>query len=319
MQMIKELNDIPKIANLLNEHYKTKLISDINNLLIKYINEQNINSDSGQNVPNNNTENNEKPFAFGTLNKAQAAPTNQDNLNALKSSFGKPSGNAPPPPPPMPTTQMPITRSIATGGAFQLKSNTPIPSPNNSKKPLYLIDALGYITPILTDIGITKAKDISTPTDIFQLMKSMDGKSSLKEIYQLLFNNNSNSLGKYLEKIYIFSREKYANLNKNTPIPDEYEFQLRLGDMMVLFGWITNDSLENALKAQKDGSTIKVESNSSVPSWMEKAASTLQQNNNLPKKKLGDVMIDLNIITSSQLESALTLQKWLKNIILLTK
>jgi hypothetical protein len=321
MQLIKELSDIPKVASLLNNEYKEKLITDVNALLIKYVNEQNKSDNNPKENNNVKVEQTEQSFAFGAMNKAAPPPpSNPDSINALKSSFGKPSGNLPPPPPPIQSSVgVSMTRSIATGGAFQLKGNS-LPSPNNSKKSLSLLDALGYISPSLTDSGFEKLKDISTPTDLFQLIKTMDGKSSLKDIYQIIFQN-SNQLGKFLDKIYFLSRERHAILNKNSPIPEEYEFQLKLGDMMVALGWINQDSLEKALIAQKDGSTIKTENNNteSASGWIGKAVSSIQQNTNVPKKKLGDVMIDLNMITPSQLELSLTFQKWLKNLILLTR
>lgn len=320
MQLIKELNDIPKVANLLNNDYKQKFITDVNALFIKYVNEQNQLDNNLKSSPDVKVESNEPSFAFGAMNKnIPTPPANNDSINALKNSFGKPSGNLPPPPPPIQNNiGSTMTRTIATGGAFQLKSNG-IPAPNNTKKNLTLIDALGYISPSITDTGVEKIKDISTPTDIFQLMKIIDGRSSLKEIYQIIFQS-SNQLGKFLDKIYFISRERYIILNKNNQIPDEYDFQLKLGDMIVSLGWINQDSLEKALIAQKEGTTIKQEVNTdSAPSWIGKAVSSIQQNGNMPKKKLGDVMVDLNMITPSQLELSLTFQKWLKNLILLTK
>ena len=80
--------------------------------------------------------------------------------------------------------------------------------------------------------------------------------------------------------------------------------------------------MEKALEYQKNppaavqnASPIK-----STPSWMDNAKSLVNQNapttsSSQVKKKLGEVLIELKIINQDELDNALTIQKWFKNLI----
>lgn len=328
MQLIKDFADIPRFVNFLNADYQQKLLNEINSLIVRFMDEQTKENSSTTTNPNQDApvEQNKQPknLSFQPIQNAKPQLNAEANagLNALKSNFGI-KGNMPPPPP-LPTQQtiaavpMQLSRGVGAG-QITLKGSLTSNKPQNKKAPINLLDSLGYIVPLLTDMGENELKNPNTKTDVYQLLKQVDGQASLKQIYMFL-NPNSSLWGKFLNQIYPLYRERSINLNKLRTFPTDVEISLKIGELMVASGLINDTDLEKALEHQKNPPANNTQQNqgSQTPSWMEKAKSIVGQadsssNNN--KKKLGEVMIELKMVTKDELDNALTIQKWIKNII----
>jgi hypothetical protein len=250
-------------------------------------------------------------------------------INALRSSFAKSSNLPPPPPlpgfqqhpdkpltPPSPSQPGPMGRNIAAG-PLSLKGGFSGNKPQANKKvSLTILDCLGYIVPVMAELGKEILKSPATPTDVYQFLKQVDGEATLKHIYMYLFPNMA--WGKYLEKVYPLSRERYLNFRKNSSFPAEAEIQIRIGDLLVSTGIINEADLEKALQIQKDPPKPAAVENTALPAWMEKAKSMLQQETSgqpVRKKLIGDTLVELGMINKDQLSNVLGIQRWLRGIV----
>jgi hypothetical protein len=337
MQLIKDFSDIQKIVALLNSDNQNKLLTEINSLLVKYINEQN-KAPAGNPLENYMNESNQavqteqirppviniaaesKPISaftdFQAGSVSSPPPTPAAGLNALKSSFAK-SGNLPPPPPPqLSAPSNPISRNVAAG-ALNLKGGFSGKPQVNKKNTLTLFETLGYIIPQLTEVGKEMLGNPSTAHDSYQILKQINGDENLKQIYQFLYPNLL--WGKFLEKVYPLFRERCVNFRKSRSFPDETEVQIRIGDLMLGMGIIDEAKLEKALQVQKEPPQSSVV-NSILPAWMEKTKSMIQQEGptigpGVKKKLIGDTLVDLGMVTNDQLTNVLAIQRWLKNLV----
>ena len=107
MQLINDLNDLPRYAGLLTPEYRQKLISDINVLLIKYMDEQ-------AKAPNPVEEKKDFDLSFNDISPTHkslippapvftsAPPAMPPNKPNLMGNLSKPGFPPPPPPPPPP-------------------------------------------------------------------------------------------------------------------------------------------------------------------------------------------------------------------------
>ena len=332
MQLIKDFSDIQKLSALLLPDYQQMFLNDVNTIFAKYLDAQ-AKSKTQEELKNSSSVSfieNALKSSFGddfsqeptpVAPSSIQPPATFQNFTTMGSMPPPPSTSAFPPPPPMgsipppPVGQTPpptTSRSIMAGGAFALKGNA-LPPKGNVKKSMSILDALGYINPYLTDMGMEASSSLATPTDVFKLLKEINGTNSLKQIYISVYQTGS--LGKFLEKLYLVSRERYANFKKNAPIPTEYEVSMKLGDILVGMGFLSEQNLQMALQAQKDFANS---ANSTGTSWIDKTMASVQQppsNNPAKKKFLGDTLVDFQLITKAQLELTLALQKWLKNLI----
>jgi len=282
---------------------------------------------------------NKKSFLFLVNNFFEDIQKN-NSLSALKSSFVKNDSNIPPPPPipNMPPPPPPLamnntidntgfnplkTRNIATG---PLSFNKPLQQgsiSNNRKKYLSILEGLDYVCPIITDAG----KEALNPklmieSDIYKFLKLIsENYVSLKEIYIMEFSNKY-KLGKYLEKVYQMSKEKYFLYKKNKSLSENEEINSRIGDLLLELNFINEEQLDLALKIQKGEADFPKETNSNSNSntgMMNLAQQVMQKinvphNTNLPKQRLllGNVLIELKYINKEQLDYVLGLQRWLK-------
>lgn len=337
MQLIKDFADIPRFVSFLNSDYQQKLLSEINSLLIRFMDEQTKGIDPNSNAPVTSTnagpvnQATEIPAERASVIKpiqssgTQSSPESLANISNLKSSFtGKSGLNIPPPPPLQTIAAVPHQRSRSiTAGTLNIKTGSTLPaSKSQNKKPvLSLVDSWAFITPYITELGEEELKKPSVKTDVYQLLRNINNQSSLKELY-LYLNPNSNTWAKFLEMIYPLYRERCLNLKKNRDFPGEIEIPVRIGDFFVSKNMISNEDLEKAIAYQKNpppASTKESTPQISGGNWMDRAKSLIGQNElasaALVQKKLGEVLLELKMITREELEHALTIQKWIRNIL----
>ncbi|GIW21790.1 MAG: hypothetical protein KatS3mg068_0797 [Candidatus Sericytochromatia bacterium] len=268
-----------------------------------------------------------------------------NSLSALKSSFMKSDSPLPPPPPipnmPPPPINMsntidntgfnPLkTRNITTG---PLTFNKPLQSTSiaNRKKYLSILEALDYICPVITDLG----REALNPkrmieSDIYKFLKLVsENNISLKEVYIMEFSNKY-KLGKFLEKVYQMSKEKYFVYRKNKSLNENEEINSRIGDLLLELNFINQEQLDLALKIQKGEADFPKETNinDNLNKGMLNIAQQVMQkinvsnnNTNLPKQKLllGNILVELKYISKEQLDYVLGLQRWFKYALEITK
>lgn len=336
MQLIKDFADIPRFVSFLNSDYQQKLLGEINSLLIRFMDEQTKGIDPNAQVSSTSAEpvNQavEVPAERASVIKpiqssgTQSSPESLANINNLKSAFtGKGGLNIPPPPPPLQTiAAVPHQRSRSiTAGTLNIKTGSSLPaSKAQNKKPvLSLVDSWAFITPHITELGEEELKKPSIKTDVYQLLRNINNQSSLKELY-LYLNPNSNTWAKFLEMIYPLYRERCVNLKKNRDFPGEIEIPVRIGDFFVSKNMISNEDLEKAIAYQKNPPPPSAKEPTPQiigGNWMDRAKSLIGQNeiSSAPpvQKKLGEVLLDLKMITREELDHALTIQKWIRNIL----
>lgn len=312
MQLIKDFNDIPRFVSFLNQDNQQKLLSEINSLLVRFMDEQSKGNSSAKTESPQNINNVSKSMPLQPIENKPNAINNEAaaGLNALKNNFAS-KGNMPPPPP-LQTGNLPLTRSI-TAGALNFKANVNNTARLQNKKPVMsLVDSWEYIIPELTDTGKDILKNPNIKSDLYKLLKQIDGQLTLKQVFMLL-NENTGIWAKFLNNIYPLYRERELNLKKQRSFPTDVEISCKIGELLISQGLITEDNLEIALETQKNPVESVVESNN----WMDKAKSVINnETSGNQKKKIGEVLVDLKFINKEDLDNALTLQKWIKNILL---
>jgi hypothetical protein len=316
MQLIKDFTDISRFVSLLKPEYQQKLLNEINNLVVTFMDEQT--KSTGESKENTSIPTPSESVLPFQQNDSKVNPVNNQTsvgLNALKNSFASKT-NIPPPPQILSTGPMQMTRSI-TAGTLNFKTNVSSSKPQNKKMTITLADSWAYIIPELTSIGQDELKNPNTKPDLYQLLKQIDGQSSLKEIF-LFLHQNSNVWAKFLGNIYPLYRERSLNLKKQRSFPTDVEIPMKLGAFLVSQELINESDLEKALEYQKNP-PVNTITQSTSNSWADKAISMIGNDNasNTPntKKKLGEVLIELKLINKEELDNTLALQKWIKNII----
>jgi len=273
----------------------------------------------------------------------------KESLLSLKSSFSKNENVNLPPPPPMPNIPSPPpktsieddnnvnynplkTRNIVTGPLTFNKPFSSLPNNPNKKKYLSILDSLDYIYPVITETG----KEALNPrlmieADIYKFLKLiLNNQLSFKEIYIMEFSNKYN-FGKYLEKVYQMSKEKYFYYKKNKNLNENEEVSCRIGELLLELNLINQEQLNLALKIQKgeqDFPTKETTNNNNMilgNIGMNLAQQVMQKISNSntiqnkPKLLLGNVIVELKYINKEQLDYALGIQRWLKYAIENTK
>lgn len=310
-QQVKDFSDLQRVVDSLPDNYRQKFFEEVNIILSGFIKEQTekINS-SASSVES------ESKFSFKQPETKVPPPQLRENLDVLKASMNK-NTNLPPPPPPPPlpsSGQLPpvsplVSRGVGTG-PLSFKGMLPPRQQGSKKQILSASDCMGFIQAILLDTANDALRNPSTPTDVYQFLKKVDGRTTLKQLHIMLYQNLS--WGKYLEKLYLLFKERYFNFRKTPDFPSDSELNFRIGDILVSLGYINENGLEKALQFQKDGLNPTTSQN-----WMDKTRSAISQTEGAPfrKKLLGDAMVEMNLITKDQLSYALGIQRWFKTLI----
>ena len=346
MTLINDFADIPRFVGFLNSEYQKKLLGEIDSLLVRFMDEQ-------TRVPVPITENQapttpapvnlpppaiidtpEKSSFVQTMNKSnpQAVQEAMSGINNLKNTFKAPANNLPPPPAQtMSAVPFNATRTI-TAGTLNLKTNITNNASNKmqtKKQTMALVDAWSYLTPYITEAGIKEAQNPSIKMDVYQLMKHIDNNSSLKEVYLYLYPT-SDPWAKFLELLYPLSRERCILIKKTKDFPVDIDIPVRLEDYFISKGLINSGDLEKAIEYQKNPPPPNPEKTepafqAASTNWMDRAKSLIdkvekpqsQQQQNLPiiQKKIGEVFLELNMVTKDELDDALTIQKWIRNLL----
>ncbi|MFN8672661.1 MAG: hypothetical protein U0457_11365 [Candidatus Sericytochromatia bacterium] len=304
MQLIKDFSELQRFVSFLNYDYQQKLLADINSLVAKYMEEQARSTSPVQ----------------PSLQQANASTITPPPPPSL-SSFAPKTFTPPAPPPTLSKPPTSLPSSLPSSLPINLGANslnkggfTLQPNKLNKKTPLSFYDALGYLVPYLTDMGTDQLKNPSLPMDVFKLYKQLDGTSSLKEIYLAEYQNIK--LGTFLEKIQSNFKERNVNIKKKQSLPTDFELQMKLGDVLIALGFITDSDLQRALQAQKNPETQNA--SNQAPAWLAKTMASVDNNDNkmpIRKKLLGDTLVELNIINQDQLNFSLAIQRLFRNII----
>ncbi len=353
MQLIKDFTDIQRFVSFLNPEYQKKFLTEINSILVNLMDEQTrsptpVEVSSYQTEPIKQEvkvieqprivqEIEEKPTLVKSPMQQVNNPFSQDTssgMNNLKNTFKSQSNNLPPPPSTQNLKSIPfnVSRTI-TSAPLNIKSNVASTAnvnnkPQNKKPTMALVDSWSYIIPHITEIGIVEAQKSTIKTEVYQLMRQINNTASLKEVYLYLYPM-SDPWAKFLETLYPLYRERCILLKKTRDFPLDVEIPLKLGDYFMSKGLINNDNLQKAIEYQKNPPAIiakdePIVSQISGGNWIDRAKSLMEQlekpqvlqgNQPLAKKKIGEVFLELNMITKEELDDALTIQKWIRNLL----
>jgi hypothetical protein len=135
MQLIKDFTDISRFVSLLKPEYQQKLLNEINNLVVTFMDEQT--KSTGESKENTSIPTPSESVLPFQQNDSKVNPVNNQTsagLNALKNSFASKT-NIPPPPQILPTGPMQMTRSI-TAGTLNFKTNVSSSKPQNKEMQL---------------------------------------------------------------------------------------------------------------------------------------------------------------------------------------
>ncbi|MBC7475158.1 MAG: hypothetical protein H7263_12765 [Candidatus Sericytochromatia bacterium] len=330
MQLIKDFSDIPRFVGFLNSDYQQKLLLEINNLLVTFMDEQT------RNIPANSIpkttdeikediqpELKEKVSFIKPINSPNSSlnPDASNGLNNIRNTFNKSNSSTNNLPPlPSPIAPMNMNRTIGAGG-FNLKVNIGAAKSPNKKQTMHIVEAMTYITPSLSEVGENLLRSTTTSLDLQKFLRQIDGKSNLKEVY-LFTSPTSNLWGKFIERLYPLYKERALNLKKEKNYPNDSELSIKLGDMLIALGLIDEAILEKALEYQKNPpaqQATPIIQQSTGQSWIDRTRNLVNQNETVivpqARKRLGEVILEMRLITKDELENAATLQKWIKNII----
>lgn len=328
MQLINDLSDLPRYASLLTPEYRQKLTEDINSLLVKYMDEQ-------TKAPKF-IEQKKESFSFDDLMLELNPSTQPSQSNPLFNSGFSPSVNTPPPPPvaTKPNLMSNLSKPVFPPPPPPPVSGSGVPQGNQVKlKPLFqkpafatsiqrkpaskfisVFESLGYIMPELNDAGIDAAQKIPVNTEPSKYLKQVDGSTTLKQIYMIIYPSTVSPVD-FLERTMEINSGKYINFKSAGNIPADTDVLIRLGDLLIAFGYIDENLLENALILQRR-ETRNVQGDDDMTHY-DAAEARKEDNKRLKKDRslLGDVLVDMKAVSQQQVEQAIRIQKWYRDII----
>ncbi|MFN8670719.1 MAG: hypothetical protein U0457_01390 [Candidatus Sericytochromatia bacterium] len=175
-----------------------------------------------------------------------------------------------------------------------------------------ITEGIKNIIPIINEKGRNVLKDINAPTEIYSLLKLVDGISSLDAINEKYFaqvNQNfifsvstfrnigfpSEFVINFLDKIIEMESNELISFVKNPNNLLKNKIRIKLGDLLLYMKALDNEQLTKVLDYQK--------------AW--------KPNANKPQERrplLGNIIISFELLTEKQINHALSIQKWYNSL-----
>lgn len=283
MSLINDFSEIERFASFLKNDYQQRFLTDLDLLLVKYINEQ-----KGENIDNS---------------KLSVAPP-------------PPIFTPPPPPPPVINKG---TGSLGFKPSLGFKTNL-MGGDNLLKKPqvqenyLSLIESISYFLPKLTEKGTSiinvDAKPSLEEKEFLPYLKQVDGFTNLKLMKMIAYAELS--VVSYLEKINFLTESGYITLSKSQNLAIGTKLETRIGQILMDYNWISSEVLETALSIQRgEHRAIKKDGDDGFAHYDSQISIKDRPKNE--KLYLGEILVNMKKITYQQISHALEKQKWFKN------
>ena len=292
---------IHKLSSILSDENKQKVVNDLNFVVDNTVNKISISSTQ----PGNINEKSMKPLIadnnpLGTHTVARHIQQNQTRNH--------------PPPPPLPASianRAPtpkITSGLNLTCTFNLKPKDSVDK-DSQKLTLTVREAIKYITPYQTDMGRTAIVNIATPVETYQLLKIVDGKLTLENIYNDLYSKLD--MISFVYKIYALYHPHYITLKKMPGIPADRELSLRVGEWLVMLGYLEEEKLARIVQLH----SVAVRNNEVNNRRF--AVKTIVNGQPVENKGplFGAFLIESEVITKEQLNQALMVQTQYNEII----
>lgn len=338
---------IQKMASLLSTDNQKQLLSEVNSVVVKHLFKNNVDifpiihklstllsEDNKQKVVS------DLDFIVENtvFNKISVSETQPGNITSFKEDIIKPtiSNNSAPQsapfgihtvarhiqqtqnrthtPPPLPdsiTNKSPlpkITSGINLTGTFNLKPKDSADSPSR-KNSLPVKETIKYIIPFQTELGRKALTDFSTPTNVYQFLKEVNGQITFDKIYSDLYSGLDYQ--NFISKIYDLFSPKYITLKKAVNIPSDKDLRLRIGEWLVMLGYLEENKLERIVQLH----SVAVKNNEVNNRRF--AVKTIVNNQPVEHKGpfFGAFLIESEVITKEQLAQALIIQNQYNEII----
>lgn len=324
MQLINDLSDLPRFANLLTPEYKQKLTNDINALLIKYMDEQakittppvvekkeslDLNFDDFSSPKPE-----EKPIITPPV-ISPVAPKPPENIFKpnLMSNLSKP-GFPPPPPPIHPPGGIVNNQMKLKPSSLLQRPSIPVAKKAEATKFISMFESLGHIMPVLNEAGVNAAQRLPVNSEPSKFLKQVDGSTTLKQVYMIIYPP-SVSVIEFLEKTMQINSSNLMNFKSAGNIPSDTDVLLRLGDLLIALGFIDESILESALLFQRRD-TRNIQGDDELMHY-DAAEARKEDNKKLKKEKplLGDILVDMKVVSQQQIVQALKIQTWYRAIV----
>ncbi len=332
---------IDKLSATLNDENRRKIMSDINFVIDSLGNTNNISPTNT--YPNNQLKTSNLNVEKQTITSHTSANdevyttpygTNSVLRQTINGSMRIPN-SPPPPPPPIDAGSSQNNNSLLRQTFNGQPPNPSSPSllrqtfngsnPNQNKatnltgtfnlrtkdveSSLPVKETIKYIIPICSDVGKRALADFSTPTEIYQFLKQVNGINGLDNIYVELYPRLD--IASFVSKLYMIFNAKYIFCKKNKDMPRDKDPKIKIGEWLVNLGYIEPDKLEKVVQLH----SIAVKS--SDMNSRRQASKTMINNQPVESKGLmfGTFLLESEIITKAQLEQALLVQSQFNEII----
>lgn len=339
---------IKKISSLIPQDNQKKFLLDLNSLVIQHLFNNNVDvmpiidsltsllSEESKNkflnsvdfIINNNVNNlNVKITQPGLANvnnlrKGDTFPPKLFNNSLVKDNNSNTnSPSIPPPPPPPPINNVPekesslfkptlfsnasVAKNKISGETLSISTKT---SEENLNSSLHINETLKFITPNLTEASKKAMTDMSTPREIYQFLKSVNNVKSLGQI-QLEFYLQFDLIN-FVSRVHSLYKKNYIILKKSIDFPNK-DVKVKLGEWLVLFGYLEEDKLSKVLKLH----ALAVKNNET--NNRRYASKTLINGQPVEVKGplLGNFLVDSEVITKDQLTQVLQTQSQFNEIL----
>ncbi len=139
------------------------------------------------------------------------------------------------------------------------------------------------LIPKLTEKGRKKLDDFSTPINLYTVLKIINERSSIFELFQMYYHKYNNFL-EFMDALCEIEDKKYIGFIKVENFDDGW---IMIGEILKDSGVIHKINLNNAINYKKGNKGMLI----------------------------GEAMIELRFITEEQLSSALKIQNWLSKLV----
>ncbi len=300
---------IHKLSSILNDENKEKIVNDIGFIVQNtVVNKINITATQPGSLkdesikPLSNNHNAPPPAPFGT----------HTITRHIQQAHQQPKNYPPPPPLPASIANKAPTPNISSGltltGTFNLKPRDSVDK-DSQKATLSISETIKNIVPFQTEMGRNALNNISTPTEIYQFLKVVDGKITLENIYKDLYSKLD--FISFVNRIYACYHPHYITLKKLPTMPYDKELRLRTGEWLVMLGYLEEGKLDRIVQLH----SVAVRNNEVNNRRF--AVKTIINGQPVENKGplFGAFLIESEVITKEQLNQALMVQTQYNEII----
>lgn len=292
---------IHKLSAVLSDENKQKIVSDVNFIIDNTVNTKiSITETQPGNVTVKDATSGIQPMVI----KNTEPPPTPFGTNTVARHIQNQTRSTAPPLPASIVNKIPppkISTGLTLTGTFNLKPRDSVDR-DSDKQTMPVKESLKYIIPVQTEMGIKKLSDFSTPTDTYQYIKVVNGQITLDKIYLDLYS--SMDVINFIYRTYSMFHSKFISFKKSMPIPPDKELRLRVGEWLVLFGYLEEDKLERIVQLH----SVAVRNNDVNNRRF--ASKTIVNGQPVESKGplFGAFLIESEVITKEQLNQALMVQ-----------